>query len=134
MKKIIILLSVCLLLLSCKTRIETITKYQKDTVYVNKYSIKTDSIFVLKHDSIIIRKSGDTVFVDRFITNYKDKFVNKTDTLYKYVQNVNNETNIKYVEVNKLTLFQSIQIWFGRILILLLLILIIWFVIKNYKK
>ena len=46
-----------------------------------EYISKLDSIYFLEKDSIYIREKGDTVFVDKWHTRYKE--VIRTDTILK---------------------------------------------------
>ena len=87
MKKLIFiifsLLLVCILIgcksteklqnINTETRIEYRDKYHRDSIYIR--------------DSVIIHEKGDTVFKDRWHTEWKDKIIHdtvfKTDTVYK---------------------------------------------------
>ena len=139
MKRFIIILLVSLLLLtaySCRTRKLSSTQYLRDTVYVNHNSVQRDSVFVLKHDSVIVRMSGDTVFIDRFHTNFKDRILTKTDTSIKYQEHVAYKDVVreKLVE-KKLSWWQNVLIWFGFVALMALLVLIVLYSIsKSWKK
>ena len=59
--------------INTETRIEYRDKYHRDSIYIR--------------DSVIIHEKGDTVFKDRWHTEWKDKIIHdtvfKTDTVYK---------------------------------------------------
>lgn len=66
------------LLASCKTheRILTIETVRTDTTYITRH--ERDSIHV--HDSIHVRERGDTVLIDRWHTQWRDRW--RYDTIY----------------------------------------------------
>ena len=75
---LIIALLLCALLSSCKTkeRIVTIETVRTDTTYITRH--ERDSIHV--HDSIHVRERGDTVLIDRWHTQWRDRW--RYDTIY----------------------------------------------------
>lgn len=121
-----ILTFLCLLLFSCKS-----TEYIEipvDRVKIEYKTIeKVDTI--IKNDSIIIKSTGDTVFLEKYQYIYKIKIqkdtISNTDTI-TVVQPV--ET-IK--EVNKLTVLQKILIFIGLISVISI---VVYIFIKYYKK
>lgn len=68
----------CVLLAGCKTkeRIVTIETVRTDTTYITRH--ERDSIHV--HDSIHVRERGDTVLIDRWHTQWRDRW--RYDTIY----------------------------------------------------
>jgi hypothetical protein len=110
------------------------------TEYVPVETVKTDTLFiktervdsVYKHDSIMVRSVGDTVYFDRWHTLYKVK--ESVDTIYKVkVDSVAvpyRVTETKEVE-KPLTWWQKTEIYGFRVAVLLLLLWILW---KNRKK
>ena len=69
-------LLVLLLLTGCRTVTEVVEveRVRTDTVY----KTKTEKEYVFRHDSIHIREHGDTLYIDRTHTIYKDKAVHDT--------------------------------------------------------
>lgn len=122
-------LSVCLLLVmlaSCKAK----------TVYVPVESVRVEYRDKLLHDSVhlydsvLVKMKGDTVWLEKYKYLYRDKVVRdsvfKTDSIavpYPVVE-------VQVQEVNRLTSFQSFQIWCGRILLVFLLG---YFVMRKFK-
>ncbi|NDV96396.1 hypothetical protein D0T84_15950 [Dysgonomonas sp. 521] len=109
----------CLLIgtfISCKT----------NTVYVPVETIRIeyrDKLLrdsVRLYDSVFVMLGGDTVRIEKYKYLYRDRLVRdsifRTDTIsvpYPVVE---------VQQVNRLTSFQSFQVWCGRILLMLILI------------
>lgn len=70
---------------------ETITKDSIVTEY------KLDSIYLYEKDSIFIKEKADTVFVNKYVTRYKDVMKIERDTIYQE----NKVVEIKEVLVEK---------------------------------
>ena len=124
---IITLILIAFLLCGCKTRYLPAETSRTEREYIERWL--RDSIYI--KDSIVINKAGDTVFVEKYKYLYRDKFVRdsifRTDSIYiekPYPVEVPKE-------VNRLTSFQSFQIWCGR---LLLLFIVLFFGIKYGLK
>ncbi len=112
----------------------------RQTEYIPVETIKTDTLFiktervdsVYKHDSIMVRAIGDTVYFDRWHTLYKIK--QSVDTIYKVkidsVAVPYRVTETKEVE-KPLSWWQKTEIYGFRVTILLLLL---WVLYKNRKK
>lgn len=108
------------LLISCKTT-EYIDRYNTNTQYITKY----DSIFIenITKDSIYIYKSGDTIFVNKYTSIYKDRFKYKYDTIVK-----RDSLYFKQKEIINKTDYKG-WYWFGG-----LLLIIIFYIIYKLKK
>lgn len=107
---------------SCKTIDcipETIVKDSIRTEY------KLDSIYLYEKDSIFIKEKADTVFVNKYVTRYKDVMKIERDTIYQE----NKVVEVK--EVKYIPTFVKVMAWIGGALTLLLLI---WIVLKVYRK
>lgn len=102
-----------LLLFSCKTKYVPIESVR--TEYKDRYS--RDSIYV--HDSIIFKQNGDSIIIEKYKYEYKDKIVRDT-TRFISIMQIPFPVEVTK-EVNKITSFQSFQIWCGRLLLLLIL-------------
>ncbi len=46
------------------------------------YALRIDSVFIHDRDSIFIRQHGDTVYADRISIRYRDRWRQRTDTVY----------------------------------------------------
>lgn len=120
----------CSLCLSCSHKLLP-TVAQKDSTV----AVKTDSIYV--RDSVyidrfnIIREKGDTVFVIQKSVEYRDRWREKVvrDTL----RTTQKETVTQYVE-KKLTWWQELQIWAGRILLVIVAGLVVYAGIKIFAR
>ena len=123
---VIIAIVLCWALSSCKTTeyvpVETV---RTDTVYIAH--IVTDSVY--QHDSIYIHEKGDTVWYERWHTQYRDRL--RIDTVYQArVDTIAKPYPvIKEVE-KKLSSMQRAYLALGRTFLVLLIIcasfLIIW--------
>ena len=56
---------------------ETITKDSIRTEY------KLDSIYLYEKDSVFIKEKADTIFVNKYVTRYKDVLKIERDTIYQ---------------------------------------------------
>lgn len=94
------------------------------TIYIPVESVRTeykdrmlrDSIY--HYDSVFVKLKGDTVFFEKYKYLYRDKLVR--DSIFK-----TDSIQVPYPvaiekEVNRLSSFQSFQVWCGRILLLLI--------------
>jgi hypothetical protein len=129
MRTIKILLFSIILLSSCKP-------YQvlvHDVQFRDR--IQHDTIVNTLHDSIHIEQRADTVFVDHYRTLIKNRIINKTDSLTRYVDKPIPINIIKTISVKKpLTWIQKILIKAGITFLTLILMGLIYLIFKNYKK
>lgn len=77
MKKTVLAIFLLLTMSGCKTRYQTIVEHRVDSIYLTKE--RWDSIHV--HDSIRIREHGDTVWMEKWQTVYRDRL--RVDTVYR---------------------------------------------------
>ena len=70
----VVLIMLVLLFAGCKTRTVVVETVRTDTNYVAKHF--RDSIWL--HDSIHIKEGGDTVWIERWHTKYREKQVHDT--------------------------------------------------------
>jgi len=114
MKRLLPILVGVLLLTGCRSHIryvpvETVSIEYKDRLW-------RDSVYV--SDSVLVKLKGDTVWLEKYRYLYRDRLVRdsvfRTDSIQvPYPVEVEKE-------VNRLTSFQSFQVWCGRLLLLLL--------------
>ena len=94
---------------------------------------------VYEKDSMAMRISGDTVYVDRWHT-YKEKIQN--ENTIKSLQSVIDSLNAVTADTvyvprpkekaeNKLTSWQSFQIWIGRLVLISVLLYIVFLYLKR---
>lgn len=78
--KLILALLVILSMTACKT-IDCIPEtIVRDSVRIEQ---KLDSIYLYEKDSIFIKEGRDTIFVEKYITRYKDVLKVQRDTIYQ---------------------------------------------------
>lgn len=105
--------------------------------YVPVETVRVDSLYLTIHerdsihikDSIYIREKGDTVFVERWRTQYRDR--GRTDTLYI---DRTREVQVPYPVEKELTWWQKAKIEFGEFsvgIIFVLSIVVIWLIKKK---
>ena len=120
----------CLMMTMCSscttTKYVPLPEYHTDTLRITKY--KRDSIYV--HDSTLIREKGDTVMIERWHTQWRDRW--QHDTIYV----AHNDTIVRSIEVPKyqdapLTWWQQTRIHVGGIVIWLLLIVGVGWIVKK---
>ncbi len=98
----------------CKTRIVHVPVESVRTEYKDR--LWRDSVYL--HDSVLIKIKGDTVWLEKYKYLYRDKILR--DSVF-----VSDTIQVPYPvevekEVNRLSSFQSFQVWCGRILLLIL--------------
>ena len=119
---VIIAIILCWALSSCKTTeyvsVETV---RTDTVYIAH--IVTDSVY--QHDSIYIHEKGDTVWYERWHTQYRDRL--RIDTVYQArVDTIAKPYPvIKEVE-KKLTKTQKGLMWIGGLSLLAMFVFVVY--------
>ena len=124
-KLIVLLLLVGLGLGACRpTRYVPVTEYRDSLVVLSR----TDSVRVIELDSIYIREGGDTVFVERWKTQIRERFRERVDTVV-----LTSVKEVPYPVVKevpaKLTEFQRFCVlWFWIIVVGLL-----GFVVVKYR-
>jgi len=123
MKKTIFLLSIILTLGSCKPTQLIV----HDIQYKNK--VQHDSIYLEKNNTVTTYTKGDTVFVYRINTEWKYKYVFKTDSVNKYVDK---PVMIPMQVEKKLTRIQELEIWLGKIFAGIIGLFLIYVLYKTF--
>lgn len=118
----------CALLSGCTTtKYVPVPEYHTDTL--RQVTVQHDSVMV--HDSIHVTEKGDTVRIERWHTQYRDRW--RTDTIYK-----SKTDSIPYpVEVTKevpakLTWWQQTRLHLANIVLWLLALLAVIYVGKKH--
>jgi len=133
MKKIMFLLFILVALVSCKTK-QLIPGTSVDHTSTNTdHSIKHDSIYIYKSDSIYVRQKGDTVFYTHYKTLYTDRWHTKTDSINN-TDTLKIKTTVCINVEKKLTWLQSAEIWIGKIFLLLAFLALLFFGAKYFLK
>ena len=118
-----------LLLTSCTTtKVVEVEKVRTDTTYITKW--QRDSVWL--HDSIRVREKGDSVWVERWHTQWRDRL--RVDTIYRATHDTIPAPypETEYVE-KELSWWQKLLLWLGNIVLLALLGVAIYYVVKCYK-
>lgn len=118
---------ICMLLTSCKTKTVVVEKV------VDRYTHTTDTIRDSIRNDVFVKEyvKGDTVFVDKLQTLYKYVYRAKTDT---FIQ----RDTIPYIvtqevaKEKKLTLWQRIRLWL--FLPMAMLLVIAFLIIKDLLR
>jgi hypothetical protein len=86
---------------------------------------KLDSIYLYEKDSIFIKEKADTVFVNKYVTRYKDVLKIERDTIWQ---------ENKVVEVKEVRYVPTHIKWFAWIGAGAILLAVLWVVLKVYRK
>ena len=129
MKRLLLLAAVGALLTACTTtKVVTVEKVRTDTTYITKW--QRDSVWL--HDSIRVREKGDSVFVERWPTQFVEREVH--DTLY---QAKTDSIPVPYEVVKEvpaeLTWWQRVRLWLGNAVLLALLAVAVYYGYRFYK-
>ena len=133
--KYLIIWLVFLMLLAWLTSCTT-TKYveveriRTDTTYITKW--QKDSVWL--HDSIHVTEKGDTVRIERWHTQWRDRL--RVDTIYQATHDTIPQPypveTIKVVE-KELNWWQRLRLWLGNMVLLALLGVAVYFGVRCYK-
>lgn len=133
---VVILIVLCALgyILSSCTTTQYIPVETVHTEYIAKHDsvVMKDSVFL--YDSVFVHAKGDTVWLEKWHTQYKDrtKEVVKTDTVIK-----NDSIQISYPVERKLSKWEQTKIDYGGkaiIFTLLILYIIIWLIVEKLRR
>lgn len=126
-KHFILFLVIVSLLASCKP----VKQIEYRDVYKNK--LIHDSTFVYKFDSVYIHQKGDTVLIEKFKTLFRDKYHNKTDTVFdtKFKDRVI-EKRVPYEK--KQPWYNILFIWLGRFCALSIVLFLLYFFVLTKLK
>ena len=119
------------LLASCRqVEYVTVEKVRIDTTYITKW--QRDSIWL--HDSIHVKENGDTVMIERWHTQWRDRL--RVDTIYQATHDTIPQPypieTIKMVE-KELSWWQRLRLWIGNIGLLAILGFVGWFGVRLWK-
>jgi hypothetical protein len=127
MKKLIIFAVIAASLYSCKS-IQYVPVESTKIEYRDNFV--RDSIFC--YDSVFVKQTADTVFFERYNYLFRDKIIR--DSVF-----INDTIRVPYpVEVVKqvkapLTKWQNFQVWCGRVLLALALLVGLYFALRLKK-
>lgn len=104
------------LLASCTTtKYVEVERVRYDTTYVTKW--QKDSVWL--HDSVLVKDRGDTVLIEKWHTEWRDRL--RVDTLYKATHDTIPQPYpvTEYVE-KELSWWQQLRLWLGNVLLAVL--------------
>jgi len=121
----------CIMFASCRSQQIIVPNDTTTTTTTKTKSIQRDSIYI--HDSIYVREyiKGDTVFRDKLVEHFKDRWLTRTDTLMQHDTTVVTQTITQTVKEKYIPKFYK---WCTGLLILILIVLIGCVVYKFWKK
>ena len=126
-----VILFVLALLASCKS-VEYVPVIQAhtDTMYITKW--QKDSVWL--HDSVHVKEKGDTVMIERWHTQWRDRL--RVDTIYQATHDTIPDPfpveTIKEVPA-ELSWWQRLRIWIGNIGLLAILGVIWYYGVKLWR-
>ena len=127
MKRLLFIVG-CLCLMGCHTNERIIEVVRTDTLIQTK--VQRDSVYIEKekHDSVYIHQKGDTVLIEKWHTEWRDRWRDreKHDTLYISKRDTIRQTITKTDVIRKekeLTWGQKIRLSLGNICLWVLLII-----------
>jgi hypothetical protein len=122
MKKVWLVLVVCVVMVGCRTLPEPMAvRVERDSIYLR--SVERDSVFV--RDSVTIREKGDTVYRDRWRVEYRERVLRDT----AYIERNDTITNVVEVE-RALSWWESVKMETGGVTLLVLGVVAAWRVLK----
>jgi hypothetical protein len=133
--KYLIIWLVMLMLLAWLTSCTTtkyieVEKVRTDTTYITKW--QKDSVWL--HHSIHVKEKGDTVMIEKWHTQWRDRL--RVDTIYQATHDTIPQPypveTIKLVEKD-LNWWQRLRLWIGNVGLLALLGFAGWFGVRLWK-
>ena len=126
-----VILFVLALLASCRqVEYVTVEKVRTDTTYITKW--QKDSVWL--HDSIHIKERGDTVMIERWHTQWRERL--RVDTIYQATHDTIPQPypieTVKLVEKD-LNWWQRLRLWIGNIGLLGILGVIGFYGVKLWR-
>lgn len=126
-----VILFVLALLASCRqVEYVTVEKVRTDTTYITKW--QKDSVWL--HDSIHVKEKGDTVMIERWHTQWRDRM--RVDTIYQATHDTIPQPypveTIKMVEKD-LNWWQRLRLWIGNIGLLGIFGVIVYYGVRIWK-
>lgn len=118
----------CLLIgifISCKTNTVYVPVETTRIEYRDK--LLRDSVHL--YDSVFVMLGGDTIRIEKYKYLYRDRLVR--DSIFRADTIAVPYPVVEVQEVNRLTSFQSFQVWCGRILLILILLFLAY---RRMKK
>lgn len=131
-KILLIFLLLMLVFASCRS-FKDLSTNEHTVSHLEQKSKEKDSVHVYVKDSVFVLIRGDTVFISKWHTQYRDRFRDRTDTLHR-TDTLRQKQMITKTVKGPLNGWQNFQLWCGRIFLLLLLSYLIFRTLKHKFK
>jgi hypothetical protein len=125
-----VVLALAALLTNCtSTKVVEVERVRVDTTYITKW--QKDSVWL--HDSILIKEKGDTVLIEKWHTQWRDRL--RVDTIYQATHDTIPQPYpvTEYVE-KELNWWQRLRLWIGNIGLIAILAVGGWYGVKLWRK
>jgi hypothetical protein len=124
-----ILLLIALLTNCTTTKYVEVEKVRTDTAYIVKW--QKDSVWL--HDSIHVKEKGDTLMIEKWHTQWRDRL--RVDTIYQATHDTIPQPYpvTEYVE-KELNWWQKLRLWIGNIGLLAILAVGGYYGVKLWRK
>lgn len=118
-----------ILLNSCSPKVIYVPEYHTEVVTRTDSVVKIDSVHV--KDSVIIKQAGDTIEIDRWHTEYKDRWRERVviDSIIKV-----DSVSVPYPIEKKLSKWQQAKVDWGGWTMLIVVVLIFLFLIFALRR
>ncbi len=118
-----------ILLNSCSPKVIYVPEYHTEVVTRTDSVVKIDSVHV--KDSVIIKQAGDTIEIDRWHTEYKDRWRERVvvDSFIKV-----DSVSVPYPVEKKLSKWQQAKVDWGGWAMLFVVVLIFLFLIFALRR
>lgn len=126
---IFIVLMMIILFNSCSPKVIYVPEYHTEVVTRTDSVVKIDSVHV--KDSVIIKQAGDTIEIDRWHTEYKDRWRERVvvDSFIKV-----DSVSVPYPVEKKLSKWQQAKVDWGGWAMLFVVVLIFLFLIFALRR
>ena len=124
-----VIITFCLwCLFSCSPKVITVPEYHTEYVVKTDTFIRYDSIY--RGDSVIIRIVSDTVWIEHWRTEYKDRWRDRSihDTIMK-----TDSIRVPYPVEKQLSRWQKLKMDAGGYVVFVLIVAIVIIFIRNKK-
>lgn len=126
---IFIVLMMIILFNSCSPKVIYVPEYHTEVVTRTDSVVKIDSVHV--KDSVIIKQAGDTIEIDRWHTEYQDRWRERivVDSIIKV-----DSVSVPYPVEKKLSKWQQAKVDWGGWAMLIVVVLIFLFLIFALRR
>ncbi len=124
-----VVLMAIILLSSCSPKVIYVPEYHTEYITTTDSVVKVDSVHV--KDSVIIKQAGDTIEIDRWHTEYKDRWRERVviDSIIKV-----DSVSVPYPVEKKLSKWQQAKVDWGGWAMLFVVVLIFLFLFFALRR